>query len=632
MNRILIVSDKENDLSSLIRRSCPGSLFCSFDDAADADWESFDAAAILCGSKEEPYPLRPPVRCRLERFMAGGKTVFCEFLASVEDVFVGKQLNGITHQRLIYRDDGGTIPGLTPGDVLDGHYNDCTDYTFRDPGVKPILAYHEYINAHDRVDPKDPRYEKGFPALWMLNDSTMICGFRLCNFRKARFAPLESWKCVLRYVVSFLAGEDTDCDFLPPVCSHKSVSAYSDGALEDTVRAGLKWFEQGEILIDGGKGGATEGYRNHIRAKDGYQQPADYVRTDCCSEVSGAYMMHWLATGSEESKARFEALEDYCYTYMQVKDGPHRGMMRWTETAWRSCYNDDTARVILPTLLLQNFSENGSRHFSDAVDALQYLLDTTCPNGLRYPVTVCKNLTDEGIRRMRESINTHETKAHHNAFHLAMFLLAWRRGAPDAFREAGIRGLTTLMELFPYNAWETSETEELCRLVMPLAVLYQTTGEEKHKAWLYDITHRLEALHHPSGGYREWDSDYHADCSRRQNGECALLAENGDPVADLLYSNNWLPLGFAYAYHVTKDPMFRQKWEDSARFFINSQIQSEDKLLCGAWARAFDLDRGEIYGVPHDIGWGPCCIESGWTVGEILMGLQFMAVAEGKNG
>jgi len=77
MNRILIVSDKENDLSSLIRRSCPGSLFCSFSDAANADWESFDAAAILCGSKEEPYPLRPPVRCRLGRFMAGGKTVCC---------------------------------------------------------------------------------------------------------------------------------------------------------------------------------------------------------------------------------------------------------------------------------------------------------------------------------------------------------------------------------------------------------------------------------------------------------------------------------------------------------------------------------------------------------------------------
>ena len=35
-----------------------------------------------------------------------------------------------------------------------------------------------------------------------------------------------------------------------------------------------------------------------------------------------------------------------------------------------------------------------------------------------------------------------------------------------------------------------------------------------------------------------------------------------------------------------------------------------------------------VYGVPHDAGWAPCCIETGWTVGEILMGLQFMERVE----
>ena len=215
--------------------------------------------------------------------------------------------------------------------------------------------------------------------------------------------------------------------------------------------------------------------------------------------------------------------------------------------------------MVLPTLLNQNFTKEGSRHFDDAVAGLQYLLDTTCPNGLRYPVSDCATMDEDKIREFREKIDTHETKAHHNSFHLAMFLLAYRQGAPEAFREAGIRGLTTIMTLFPYNAWETSETEELCRMILPLSILYQVTGEEQHKQWLYDMAHRLERLQHPSGGYQEWDSDYHADCSRRKNGECALLANNGDPVADLLYSNNWLPLGFAYAYLVTKDPYFKKK-------------------------------------------------------------------------
>ena len=51
-------------------------------------------------------------------------------------------------------------------------------------------------------------------------------------------------------------------------------------------------------------------------------------------------------------------------------------------------------------------------------------------------------------------------------------------------------------------------------------------------------------------------------------------------------------------------------------------------MLDGAWTRAFDLENWESYGVPHDVGWAPCCVETGWTVGEILMGLQFMEQVE----
>jgi formate C-acetyltransferase len=47
---------------------------------------------------------------------------------------------------------------------------------------------------------------------------------------------------------------------------------------------------------------------------------------------------------------------------------------------------------------------------------------------------------------------------------------------------------------------------------------------------------------------------------------------------------------------------------------------------------ALDMDTKENCGMPHDRGWGPQCIESGWIVGEILMGLQLMKVAENKNG
>ena len=126
----------------------------------------------------------------------------------------------------------------------------------------------------------------------------------------------------------------------------------------------------------------------------------------------------------------------------------------------------------------------------------------------------------------------------------------------------------------------------------------------------------------------EWDTGHRANRARRENDECSLLADNGDPVADMLYSVNWLPLGFAYAYMVTGDEEIKKRWQKVAGFLLSCQICSRDMTLDGAWARAFDLERREIYGMPHDMSWAPCCVESGWTVAEILMGLQFMGLLE----
>ena len=212
-----------------------------------------------------------------------------------------------------------------------------------------------------------------------------------------------------------------------------------------------------------------------------------------------------------------------------------------------------------------------------------------------------------------------------------MLLLAYKATGEKRYYEVAKKGLTTLMKIYPETVRETSETEELCRRILPLAVLYGISGEREHYDWLCRVTDDLLAFRHTSGGYVEWDTGYTAKCSRNHTGECALLANNGDPVADLLYSNNWLPLGFSYAYMVTREERFYELWRGIASFMLSCQIHSADKLLDGAWTRAFDLEAWESHGVPHDIGWAPCCIETGWTVGEILMGLQFMSLCQPKE-
>ena len=47
-----------------------------------------------------------------------------------------------------------------------------------------------------------------------------------------------------------------------------------------------------------------------------------------------------------------------------------------------------------------------------------------------------------------------------------------------------------------------------------------------------------------------------------------------------------------------------------------------DAVPVGEIDRAFDMELGEAYGCPHDVGWAVLCSESGWTDAEILMGLM----------
>ena len=624
MNRILIITRKESDLSKLILAHCPGAAMC--DPGGEVPVEEFDALCILSGNEDRPLMLSAPLRNRVEAARAAGKPVFTEFVTSIGSTYIGIDIPAtMTHHRAVYVEGGLNCPGLRTGDVLDGHYNSCCQYAFIPEDAKPVLYYHPYVCAHDHIEMSDEALRKGICAMYR-DGNTLVCALRLCNFRRARLSPVGDWERIITQILGHLAGEALDVRFREPVCTFAKgsrVESYDD--VKDAVARGLAWYENADMMIEGGAYGFHEGLSHHILAKNGKQLRVELVRNDCTGESAGAFMMDAILTGSEKSRSIYKAASDFCFNHLQVKDGPYKGMMRWSEIAWGTCYQDDVARVLIPGLLEANFA-GGTAHFDDIMDALEFLVKTTGTNGLRQSRTDIPNLNEEKWKELVSGQGT--PTAHHNGYYAAALLLAYRAGGPANFLEVAEKGLASIMALYPNTVRETSETEENCRLVLPLAVLYQVTGKEEHKAWLYRVTEELQKVRHESGTYREWDTGYQANCSRRENGECALLAENGDPVSDLLYSVNWLPLGFAYAYLATGDALFWKLWLDIAGFMVSCQIRSEDPTLDGAWARAFDLKRWEINGVPHDIGWAPCCVESGWTVGEILMGMQFMKIVE----
>lgn len=606
--KLLIITNRESDLSSLLVKHF-GATTVDMEKAKAVRLDEFDSVAVLGGTERGAVVFHHELRTKLEAYADSGKKLFLEFVNSFRYVY-SASAKRISHHRLVVADD--EINGLEQGELLDTHANSYSRPHFLMPNTKPLLYYHPYVPAHDRAPMSREQIESGEVAFWRC-ENVLSCAFKICDFRKARLAPKERFDSLVSYIVKFLTNETIEID-IPETVKHRDVTDF-ECDLSDCIKKSLAWLER--YLIDDGNGGILEGLSHEI-LPDGAQLRANSVRTDCSGEAAGAFFL----SGEADHRRYADNLSDFCYGPMMIKGTMFDGMLRWTEEAWGVCYQDDVARALIPTLISAKLGIT-DKHVPSVVHALEFLMRTTAKDGLRALRTdnlvYLQNGTD--IASLSEEEHGYPC-SHYNSYYSAALILCYLVTGREDMLEMGVRGLETLMSLYPETTREQSETSELCRLVLPLSVMYMATKKEAHKEMLERVVTDLERMAY-GGAYREWDTGYKANCSKKIDSECSLLATNGDPVADLLYSVNWLPLGFAFAYEATRDEKYKAKWHSVAEFFIYSQTLSENELIDGSWARGYDLDRKENYGVPHDVGWGPCSVESGWTVAEITMGLEY---------
>lgn len=591
---------------------------------AAADLAPFAAIALLGGVSDKPLLLRAAARNAIEAELKAGKKVFAEYVGSIGHVYAAPP-QSTRFERLAVCADG-VIAGLERGELLDEQCNmRIKPYAVSCSHDKPILQYTR-VHAHDRADAGPELWrEVSDRALWFDRPDglLLICSFRLANFVRARFAPLRSAGKLAAFIAEWLLGEKADPDLIP--AAYSTGSARPDLPVAEQIGAcaerALHWFERSGVLVGDGAGGALEGPGTEIYP-DGTQRMSDIRRVDCIGEIALPHMLEHLRTGEARPLRVAVHLQNLVFGPFMCRDKhePTYGMIRWTEEAWGVCYQDDTARAMIPQLLKCLYMGT-SEHLDDSVAALRFLVRTTGTDGTRVFRTINAKLDAETMRRLAETPGSLPS-AHYNAYYHAALLLAHKLTGIGEFRDTAVRGLTTLMTAYPGTKREQSETQEYCRLLLPLAWLYWVTGEPEHRDWLYRVAEDLQKFRHISGAYVEWDEGYRAAMRHSAGtGESSLLAENGDPVVDLLYSNNWLPVAFIQSYFVTQDPLFKSLWEAHARFLVSAQIKSDNPLIDGAWARAYDADKREVFGSPADVGWGPWSIESGWTVAEIASGL-----------
>lgn len=620
----LILEDNSYDFSAVLESCGISSTYASLDEAIGMDLSKFDSFVIFACGKV----LDPRFRVALEKEIEKGKRLFAEGLNSWDGIYSGEPFD-TTRMRLVVAADhqNGGIPGLSVGDLLDDGSNSmmCPWYTVK--GFTPILVHRNHIVAHKHWNADIDEIKKdSFPALWKIGTNVMMCAFTIHNFVRARFAPKRNWRLLVDYIARFITGkEPTSYPKSPVQFCDKDVS---DGDIfekcrKEAVSRGITWLSS--FLVDEGRGGIKEGLKHNI-TPDGFQFTADAVRDDCSGEAAGAFLFYGILNKSPKQLEYKDHLGDFIFGPMQIRGGILDGMMRWTHTAWMVCYQDDVARAILP-FLYESFFFNQKDRLPNICKALDFLVKTTARDGCRVPRTDGPDLTEETVKKLAAEEHG-SPSAHYNAYYHAALLLAYKCCGNKTYFDVAKNGLERIMSLYPETGREQSETEELCRLILPLSILYYVSGEKKHLEMLNRVTDDLIRLKHPFGGYMEWDTGYKAHYSRDSRSECSLLAENGDPVCDLLYSVNWLPLGFSFAYFATGDKKFYSLWREITEFFIKSQVISDDPKINGCWCRAFDMDSEEIYGCPHDIGWAANCSESGWTDAEILMGMMLPDLIE----
>ncbi len=603
--KTLVITRKNSNLSSLFKKLGNCDILPPEE---VTELNVYSAVAVLGGTEDAPIMLSPYLRERLEHFAESGKPIFLEYVASFRCIYSAQPERLTCHRLAAARD---ICEDIKQNELLDPHYNLYIRPHFLMPETEILLYLQKYTPAHDRLESVA---QTDSPALFKYSN-ILQCAFRFCDYINGAFAPKARFDALTAYIFRFLGLKAPEIPSKNALSVKRVLKKSFEDELTGCIERSLAFLEK-QLVSPDGKYGIREGFSHNIHP-DGRRIGANVVRTDCTGEAAGAFMF----SQNEKLRSIADNMFSLCYGPLTVHSGEFENMVRWSEEAWGVCYQDDVARAIMPTLLASYFDMT-DKYKQNALNALDFLCKTTPKDGLR-------PMRTDILEFLRENKSVFELKqaeqgyasAHYNAYYSAALLLGYLISGNEEFKAVGVRGIETLMSLYPETVREHSETSELCRLILPLALLYGVTRAENHKEMLYRVFRDLQKHRHESGGYAEWDSGYKAVCFNNEGGECSLLAKNGDPVADLLYSVNWLPLGFAVAFLITNDGCFYQAWREICEFFIKTQLITESAETNGGWCRGIDLNRLEYFGIPHDVGWGPCCIETGWTVAEITLGM-----------
>ncbi len=344
-------------------------------------------------------------------------------------------------------------------------------------------------------------------------------------------------------------------------------------------------------------------------------------RPDCHAHTALMCYLYSKHTGDTTWEARAHKLLEYlfCEGYQDMDpQSATYGFWKWFRYPGSKpgkVFTDDNAWVCL--VLLYLYRQTGREQYKKrGLLTAQALLETQHANGLRPEQFDGDELRAHGrkwARQQQVNMNPHFQSITH-----AAYLQAYIVSGDDAYLDTAYRGTMYLLDHTGELQFMYSETSGYTRLLLALAILVRYRPEAKLYDAIASVIVYLRQHAHPLGAIAEADNP---DPERYGKEDAGVFIHNGEGIADLLYTNNFLLMNLWELWKATQDETVHTMYENVRDFVSKVQLQSDNPRFNGGWMRAFDLNRGEYFGNNGDTGWGPYCMESGWTNALLGVGL-----------
>lgn len=647
---IVFCGTEKNDLYPVLVRS--GFAVKLVKDAAAAIEATKPGGALLIMAEGYPATQERVSAAMLKKIRDKKIRLYAEYLAE----FPGLQIGAVPFRSNLERAviaSPGLGENLPPMTLLG--INDC--YVMPVQQAQPLMVIAKvagFTKAAYGIDDVETR-----PLLFRNGDDVLIATTKLSNFTTGRYGPQAAWQSLWEYIIGWATQQPATrlarfpLSVSPAYDSHSKLPA---GARTESIRNGVEWFSKGRfyiheswkdmylryqgngqkpfgpgpaqsLAVGDGSLGLLEGHASHIY-HDGSQEYRYWVRADVQGEA--AYALAAAGKFLKNGKPLFEKatrLIDFIFSGSNLRSGPRNnpdsasfGLIGWAVTHPHIYYGDDNARVILGVLGAAASMRN-DRWNRPVTEAILGNFYTTGKNGFRGGHINDSILQNKGrdFFAQRDLVNP---SPHYESWLWACYLWMYRQTGYRPLLEKTKAAINITMKGYPDEwRWTNGIQQERARMILPLAWLVRLEDTPQHRQWLDLVVTQLLKNQVASGAIREelggaGKGRYGRTASNAAYGkhEAPVIFDNGDPVADMLYTCNFAFFSLNEAAHATGNPAYKKAVEKLSDFLIRIQaVSQQHKDMDGAWFRAFDFDRWEYWGSNADVGWGVWGTLGGWT-------------------